>query len=163
MTSHVIRRAEPSDADAIADLLRALNTFHALEGMPPEAVRAQVTRNLDRCLADSSHSVYVAVEAGGSIAGYAAVHWLPYLFLPGPEGFVSELFVDEAARGQEIGTQLLEVVKREAAGRDCSRLSLLNMRQRESYRRGFYGKRGWEERPEAANFILRLSPPPRSV
>jgi GNAT superfamily N-acetyltransferase len=159
MTPFVIRRAELRDASAIADLLQALNHFSALKGMPLEAIRAQVDRNLDRCLADGSHTVYVAEAAYGTIAAYAAVHWLPYLFLPGLEGYVSELFVDEAARGQEVGTQLLEVVKQEAAGRGCSRLSLLNMRQRESYQRSFYAKRGWEERPEAANFVLRLSPP----
>ena len=38
------------------------------------------------------------------------------------------------------------------------RLSLLNLRERESYRRGFYAKRGWTERPGAANLIKRLEP-----
>ncbi len=88
--------------------------------------------------------------------GYAAVHWLPYLFMPGPEGFVSELFIDDEARGQGIGTKLLESVKQEAQARGCTRLSLINLRDRESYQRGFYAKLGWQERPDAANFILRL-------
>ena len=38
-----------------------------------------------------------------ALVAYAAVHWLPYLILRGPEGFVSELFVDQAARGQGVG------------------------------------------------------------
>jgi len=33
---------------------------------------------------------------------------------------------------------------------------LLNMRKRESYQRNFYQKHGWEERPDAANFVLQL-------
>ena len=35
--------------------------------------------------------------------------------------------------------------------------TLLNIRHRESYRRGFYKKIGWEERPQAANFVLPLT------
>lgn len=36
---------------------------------------------------------------------------------------------------------------------------LLNMHTRESYKRGFYARQGWEERPGAANFILQLTGP----
>jgi GNAT superfamily N-acetyltransferase len=157
MTSYAIRRAEAADADELADLIQALNVFRKLEGVPPETVRAQVRRHLNLCLADDCHSVYVAQAADGRMGGYAAVHWLPYLFLRGPEGFVSELFVAGSARGREVGTRLLEAVKEEAVTRGCARLSLLNMRDRESYQRAFYAKRGWEERPDAANFIYDLA------
>ena len=44
----------------------------------------------------------------------------------------------DSARGQGVGTQLLEVVKTEAAERGCSRLLLLNRRNRHSYERDFY-------------------------
>jgi GNAT superfamily N-acetyltransferase len=67
------------------------------------------------------------------------------------------LFVASDARGQGIGTRLLEAVKSEAATRNCSRLSLLNMRDRESYQRAFYAKDGWEERTVAANFIFEMN------
>jgi GNAT superfamily N-acetyltransferase len=69
---------------------------------------------------------------------------------------VSELFVHVAAQGRGIGTLLLEEIKREGLERGCSRLSLLNMRNRESYQRGYYRKVGWEERENAANFVLLL-------
>jgi hypothetical protein len=49
-------------------------------------------------------------------------------------------------------------VKEEAKSRGCSRLSLLNMRDRESYQRAFYAKDGWEERTDAANFVFDLPP-----
>ena len=45
----------------------------------------------------------------------------------------------------------------EARKRGCSRLSLMNLRHRESYRRQFYVKAGWQERTEAANFIYPMS------
>jgi GNAT superfamily N-acetyltransferase len=86
------------------------------------------------------------------------VHWLPYLFFSGPEGFVSELFVGGPSRGQGVGRQLLEAVKVEATERGCVRLQLINFRDRESYQRGFYQKCGWEERGTAANFVLQFPP-----
>ena len=124
--------------------------------MPADAIQKQVGKQLNSCLVDNSHTVLVAVTAPDRIVGYAAVHWLPYLFMPGPEGFVSELFIDDVARGQGIGTQLLENVKQEAQARGCTRLSLINIRDRESYQRSFYAKLGWQERPDAANFIFRM-------
>lgn len=98
----------------------------------------------------------VAESETGGIIGYSAVHWLPHLLLAGPEGYVSELFVRRSQRGNGIGRMLLEEVKRRAAERGCSRLSLLNGRIRESYERGFYRKAGWTERPDLVNFFLPL-------
>ena len=63
--------------------------------------------------------------------------------MAGPEGYVSELFVAASARGQGVGTQLLEVAKTEAVEHGCSRLLVLNRRNRHSYERDFYQKRGW--------------------
>lgn len=148
-----IRRASSGDAIALAGLLRDLRMFGFLDNQPAEAVQAQVQRQLDLCLADDSHSVYVAENGAGHVVGYASVHWLPYLLHPGPEGYVSELFVGAEVRSEGVGTRLLTVVGQEAEARGCYRLSLLNLRDRESYRRGFYEERGWEERPDAANFI----------
>ena len=154
-----IRAAQPDDAAGIADLIVRLGTFQRhFEGLPADAIQKQVGKQLNSCLADDSHTVFVAVTAPDRIVGYVAVHWLPYLFMPGPEGFVSELFIEDAARGQGIGTQLLESVKQEAQARGCARLSLINMRDRESYLRGFYAKLDWQERPDAANFIFRMRP-----
>ena len=151
-----VRRIQPSDANAIVDILKETGLFHHLDSEPLEATRARVRRHLNLCLANDSHSVYVAQCASGEIAGYAAAHWIPNLFLPGPEGYVSELFIRAPARGQGIGTCLLEEIEQEAKRRGCARLSLINLRQRESYQRGFYRARGWEERPEAANFVYRF-------
>jgi GNAT superfamily N-acetyltransferase len=76
--------------------------------------------------------------------------------MSGPEGYVSELFVSASARGQGIGRELLKVIESEARVRGCQRLSLTNLRDRESYKRQFYLKAGWHERSEAANFIYVL-------
>jgi GNAT superfamily N-acetyltransferase len=153
----LIRPVQLDDADALANLILDLGWFQRyFEGASPDETQARVAHKLRLALDGDSHAVYVAENLAGQIEGYVAVHWLPYLFLPGPEGFISELFVREAARGQGLGRRLLEQVKEVAAARGCSRLSLLNMRPRESYQRGFYNKQGWTERPDAANFVLRL-------
>ena len=110
-----IRAARSDDAAGIADLIVRLGTFqHHFEGLSTDAIQQRVGKHLSFCLADDSHTVFVAVTAADRIVGYAAVHWLPYLFMPGPEGFVSELFIEDTARGQGIGTQLLNSVKQEA-------------------------------------------------
>jgi GNAT superfamily N-acetyltransferase len=151
-----IRKATSSDAVALADFVKDLKHFRRLEGLSQGVVRERVQEQMKLLLASTSHSLYIAQDTESHIVGYTSVHWLPYLFLPGPEGYVSELFVAEAARGQGVGTRLLQVVKVEAKGRGCARLSLLNMRDRESYQRGFYRQDGWEERTDAANFIFDL-------
>jgi GNAT superfamily N-acetyltransferase len=153
-----IRKATGSeDAAAIADLLRALDWFAHIGKETAEATRERVGRHLDLCNADDSHAVYVAQSRHGEVVGYCAVHWLPYLMLAGPEGYVSELFLRESWRGQGIGGRLLEMVKAEAKERGCARLMLLNLSHRDSYKRGFYGKHGWQERQEAINFVYPMS------
>ena len=153
----MIRKAEVGDVQAITALLRGMsNLFSQISAETPVETQQRVARHLTLCLADDSHSVYVAESAIGDLSGYVSVHWLPYLILAGPEGYVSELFIAETCRGQGVGRQLLDAVVAEARERGCARLMLLNMRHRESYQRQFYSKQGWKEREEAANFVYPL-------
>ena len=126
-----------------------------LESQPFKLVLSQVESQLHAALADDSHSVYIA-ERDGAITAYAAVHWLPYLFKQGPEGYISELFVAETARGEQLGTTLLNTIISEAKRRGCVRLQLVNIKDRLSYVRHFYQKQGWQERSNAANFVYIL-------
>lgn len=151
----IVRPSVLTDSPALAQFLLDLHYFSALEGITLEEAEIRVTHNITACLADTSHSVYVAVS-DDAIVGYVAVHWLPCLYMPGPEGFISELFVGESTRGQGVGAQLLDTVIAEARQRGCARLELINMKHRDSYLRGFYSKQGWEERPIAANFVYTL-------
>ena len=151
-----IRQVSANDAPQLAELLRETGWFESFKNEPLEAVSRQVRLHIEQCLADSSHSIFVAQPRVGKIVGYVSVHWLPYLFLKGPEGYVSELFVRESARGQGVGGELLRKIETEARARGCARLSLINLRNRESYMRQFYVKAGWEERAEAANFVYRI-------
>ena len=153
-----VRPATPDDVPAIAALLRGLGWFALINDETTAKTETRVKKHLRLCTADDSHSVLVAEDVKGAVMGYVAVHWLPYLMLPGPEGYVSELFVAETARSTGAGTRLLEAVREIAVSRGCSRLMLVNRKTRESYKRGFYRKLGWEEREEFANFVLHLPP-----
>lgn len=151
-----IRSATQQDAADLAALLREIGQFSRINSEPPSTTLQNVSSELALCLANNSHSMYVAADDTGLLLGYVAIHYLPYLIHSGPEGYISELFVRTDARGQGIGTALLDTAAAEARERGCERLMLINMRNRESYQRGFYKKNGWEERESAANFVLRL-------
>lgn len=155
----VIRPACEADAAVLARFLRDLGLFRRLEGETAEVTETRVGRHLRMCLADASHTI-LAAEIGGRLAGYAAVHWLPYLILKGPEGYLSELFVAEQNRGTGIGTALLNAVVEEGRDRGCARLMLEAVKTRESYIRGFYTQRGWAERPDMANFVYEYQSRP---
>ena len=152
-----IRNATLDDARQLAVLLQGIGWFEAFNSGDVENSTARVRARLTQCLADPSHSVFVAEWPAGEIAGYGSVHWLPYLFMSGPEGYVSELFVRESARGRGVGVKLLAIIEAEARARGCQRPSLINLRSRESYQRRFYIKAGWIERADAANFVYSLT------
>ena len=151
-----IRKANIKDAEGIAEVLKKAGQSVYAAPTPYVATQEKVAMHIKMCNADKSHTIYVAENVDGALVGYVGAHWLPYLFLDGPEGYLSELFIREEYRGDGIGTRLLETVKEEAKKRGCSRLLLLNSRNRESYRRSFYKKHGWTEREEAANFVYNL-------
>ena len=151
-----IRKATIEDAEGIVEVMKQAGKAVYTMPTPYVTTKGKVAMHIRMCNADKSHNIYVAENDGGRIVGYVGAHWLPYLFLDGPEGYLSELFIREEYRGQGIGTKLLETVKIEAKKRGCSRLLLLNSRKRESYQRSFYKKHGWTEREEAANFVYNL-------
>jgi len=151
-----IRPAIASDVKTIACILRELGWFEHINKESPAQTEARIIRHLELCNADNSHTILVAENQSGEVAGYIAVHWLPYLVLAGQEGYISELFIHKEERGRGIGTKLIEVVKEQAVKRGCTRLHLLNIRTRPSSARGFYKKLGWTEREETADFIFPL-------
>lgn len=151
-----IGKATTQDDAELAYILRELGFFSQVNSGTPQSSQARIARCLQFYDRDDYHSLYVAVSATGTVIGYGAVHWNFYLFLAGPEGYVSELFVCAVERGKGIGSRLLEAIKEEALARGGSRLTLINLRHRESYEREFYARRGWQERPEAASFVYLL-------
>jgi predicted N-acetyltransferase YhbS len=152
-----IRTATKGDAAGIADLLHTMVELRSVFSESAAATAKIVERNLQLAVGSDTSMILVAENAGGEIAGYCAVHWVPFLFQPGGEAYLTELFVRPPDTGKRIGTSLLDSVIAEARRRGCARISLLNGRDSEAYRRNFYAQRGWIERDRMSNFVFPLS------
>jgi len=154
-SEHRIRLARAEDAPAIAVLLATLGDLPMLAG---EDVADVAARHVPAAVA-SPGTTLLLVEDDRGLIGYANVHWVHDLFMPGPEGYLSELFILDAHRGRGIGSELLAMIETEARERGAFRLSLLNAKRRASYERRFYEQHGWVERPDIANFVRWLREP----
>jgi GNAT superfamily N-acetyltransferase len=152
----MIREALKSDSEALVNLLCEIESARAM-GRSPVEVRVRLERALPVAVAASESIVLVSVNEDQALNGYCSIHIVPFLILAGPEAYLTELFVRPSSRGLGIGSQLLDEAKHRAQRRGCSRLSLLNDRDIESYQRGFYEKHGWTQRESMANFVLPLN------
>jgi GNAT superfamily N-acetyltransferase len=155
-TEAVIRPAKVSDSGAIFFILKECGCFSHTDNEALRTNEAYIIKNLERSNADENHTILVAENQNGEVVGYTAVHWLQYLMASDVRGYISELFVLPSARGRGIGRRLLEVVKEQALARRCSRLMVVNVKNRITYPRRFFLKLAWKERPEVTNFILPL-------
>jgi GNAT superfamily N-acetyltransferase len=153
----MVRPAILSDAGGVAAILRETGWFDSLNREAESETICRIQEWMKLGAGNGCLSYYVAEGDDGRVMGYAAVHWIPYLFMKGLEGYISELYIREADRGHGIGTLLLDSIKLDARQKKCSRLMLINLRGRESYHRQFYIKQGWQERDSAASFVLNLS------
>lgn len=149
-----IREANLKDAPAIAKILRDLAWFPDINNESEKETVKHVKTNLKICIRGKAHSVFVA-EVNNNIVGYVTMHWSPYIFLTSPEGLLSELFIITPWRGKGIGNLLNNYIIEEGRKRGCSRLTLVNGRERDSYKTNFYQKRGWVERDNVANFVYK--------
>jgi GNAT superfamily N-acetyltransferase len=147
-----IRLATINDARMIAELLTNIDDYKTWNELGADEMEKTVRQSLEQ--AHSERLLFVA-EINDRVIGYAAVYWLHHAFSM-REGYVSELFIRSDASGHGAGTALLEAIKAEAIARGCYRLTLVNLKDRESYRRGFYASRGWEEKSNTVRFAFAL-------
>ena len=150
-----IREITPNNADDITDIIRDLHWFPHLNSEPRSETVKRVTHQITANCANDTHIGYVAVKEE-HVIGYCSVHWIPYLFLQGDEGYVSEVFVAESHRGKGIGERLVDTIIHDAEEQGCVRLMLVTGKNRDSYQRGFYKKHGWTERERIANFVYEF-------
>ena len=149
-TDIIIRPLKPSDIADVMQLHRELGWNPAFK-----ADGSTLKQRLEALITGESALLLVAALKG-KVVGYIHGEIVTYLLFAGREMLVSELFVMESARGRGVGKALLSAIESEAVQQKCFRISVLNSRERESYKRGFYPSLGYEERPHTANFTKRL-------
>ena len=149
-TEITIRPLKPSDIAAIMQLHRELGWNPAFK-----ADGSTLKQRLE-ALITGENALLLVAEHKRKVVGYIHGEIVTYLLFAGREMLVSELFVMESARGHGVGKALLSAIESEAVKQKCFRISVLNSRERESYKRGFYPSLGYEERPHTANFTKRL-------
>lgn len=143
-----VRDAAPADAQAIVDLLE----------QPGHPISPETTQHQLALLAGTGRDRVLVAEADGVVLGVLSLHWTPLLHRDRPLGRVTALVVDEAARGQGLGSRLVAEAERVLREANCSAVEVTsNVRRAEAhdfYRSLGYGQssayfwRGLDELPE---------------
>jgi GNAT superfamily N-acetyltransferase len=147
-----IRNAKPEDARVIAELLCNIDDHPNWKELGVEKLEPTVRDGLE--WNNPERLVLVAVLED-RVVGYGVVYWQQLLF-SSKEAYIRELFIHSDASGKGVGTALLRKMESEAVARNCRRLTLVNFKDIESYRRGFYASRGWTEQENTVRFALNL-------
>ena len=105
---------------------------------------SQVHQALNIVLRDPSIHVLLAATTGASIIGLITMRCFPVLHIGGYQVSIEELVVAPEHRGQGIGSWLLEYAFGYSRQKNVVRLEVHSNITRESARRGFYIKNGFE-------------------
>jgi len=160
MAAITIREARVEDARSMAQILREIGWSERRNALPLEEISGPIEKLIERCRQDrEGHSMIVAVDKDDKVLGFTNVHWVPFVMLGSTEGYVSDVFVSPASSGMGAGRALIEYVMEEGKQRGAMRLMLTNGKEKPSYKRGFYKKLGWTERPKVANFVYYYEEP----
>lgn len=119
-----VRKAKPTDSEAILKLVDALADYEHLERPLPEA-KHRLVRDL---FGERPRIEAFIAEYDGSAAGYAIVFETYSSFLALPTLYLEDLFVLPEVRGKRLGYALFMHVLQEAHARGCGRMewSVLN-------------------------------------
>jgi predicted N-acetyltransferase YhbS len=145
-----IRPLQPGDIGAIMQLHRELGWNPAFQD------DGTTLRQRLESLTTEANALLLVAEVDGQVKGYIHGQIVTYLLFAGREMLISEVFVMQDVRGKGVGKALIAAIEGEAAKHRCFRISVLNSRERESYKRGFYPSLGYQERGQIANFTKRL-------
>lgn len=159
VTGFRIAKPELADVDDFLRIIKSTGFFDDLN-LESDECRKDTERVLKSIIQSRDRVMMVARDEQDGVIGYVAMHFVPYLIFRGEEGYLTELFVMSSYCDRGIGSMLLDAVVNEAQDRGCKRLHLINSKARDSYKRGFYSKHGWQERDYRASFVLELEEKP---
>lgn len=142
-----IRSAVAADSDGVLELLRQVNNVH--EATRPDIFIKDKTKytaaELSAIFEDDTRPVFVAVDEQNTVLGYAFCVFEPhgknnlrdFLTL-----YIDDICVDEAARGNGVGTALFEFVRAFAKEKGVYNLTL-NVWDKNDAAFAFYKKCGF--------------------
>jgi ribosomal protein S18 acetylase RimI-like enzyme len=136
-----LRAATPADLDDILPRTRALNDHEGITISTPQLKAA-----LEKLLADSNLGGVWVMEDGGVI-GYAIVTFGYDLEFGGRDAWLTELWVDELARGRGAGGTALALLEPELRARDVKAYHLQVRPENRAMR--LYERAGFERVPRA--------------
>ena len=119
----MVRRAEPSDADAVLALMAGL-------GRPEVADDPRAQAEVFRAHLDHPDAEIFLSEVDGAIAGAASIWFRPRLNWTTLEAWVPDLYVDPAFRRRGAARELLDACVEAARERGCHCLVLASGHQR---------------------------------
>jgi len=160
MSEIKVRKAKVEDAVSMAEILREIGWSERRNQMNLEEVSKPIEGLIEHSNTDKDgHTIYVAVDNKDKVIGFINVHWVPFVMLGSYEGYISDVFVSPSAGGKGAGNLLVKTVMDEGKQRGCTRLMLTNGKDKPSYKKGFYKKLDWTERPKVANFVYYYKEP----
>jgi ribosomal protein S18 acetylase RimI-like enzyme len=131
------RRAVPGDIPRLLDLQER---FYGAEGYPYD--RAEKERAMRQLAGNPAFGRLFAIDDGERFHGYLVLTFGFSLEFGGRDAFVDELYIDEPARGQGLGTEALRVAEEACREAGISALHLevehTNLRARALYERSGY-------------------------
>jgi len=134
-----VRRALAGDADAVFGLVQQLGAAF----IPVRAAFDASYAELVEAPEDADTLLLVAEDEQGRVAGYALTTIARLLSTNGPSAQLQEIAVDEAARGQDLGTQLVHAVEAECIRRGVRQITVASRRAG-----GFYDRLGYSQNAE---------------
>ena len=144
-----VRRAATDDAAVLARLLWDFDTEFETEVDDVPVLEQRFARLLG--LADSV--VAVLAEDGDRPVGFALVTLRPAIWFDGPVSQLEELYVVPDLRDRGIGTQVLDLCRRLAAGMGSPEMHI-NVDEVDVDTRRFYERHGWVNVEEGADYRM---------
>ncbi len=154
-----IRKAENKDIQRLLELLQQVLELHAK--IRPDVFIPGTTKytqeELEGIIRDEMSPVYVSVDDGDEVMGYAFCQIKEQPFsnnmVPFKSMFIDDLCVDESRRGQHVGEALFEYVKDRARELGCYEVTLNVWAGNESAEH-FYEKMGMKTKERQMEYIL---------
>ena len=134
-----VRRARPDDADAVFGLVEQLGAAF----IPVRSAFDESFAEIIGADEEADTLLLVAEDDAGRVAGYALTTIARLLSTNGPSAQLQEIAVDEAARGLDLGTQLVHAVEAECIRRGVRQITVASRRAG-----GFYDRLGYSQNAE---------------